>query len=86
MINIPDFVFDEFELGELFRILFEASKSLVAYVAILWNWLTQDILIGFDLPVLGEIGYWINPLEILFGIGLLFLITLWLIKSLVPVA
>ena len=75
---------------KFFQQLWDLALSLLAVIGKVWNWLSSPLKI--DIPLLSNIpmiGNWFNvslnytPLQLL-GVGLLFLIGLWVVKKLIP--
>ncbi len=73
-----------------FHQLWGLAMSLLGVIGKVWNWLSSPLKI--DIPLLSNIpiiGDWFNvslnytPLQML-GVGLLFLIGLWVVKKLIP--
>lgn len=80
-------VFMDFDIGNVFNNLYNIVIQMTLYVSQFWIWLNENIVLNLNIPIIGEIwGLNITPLSIIGGVGILTIVTLWLIKKLVPVA
>lgn len=76
---------EEFDLGKIFKMLYNIVQALSLYVSALWNYLTTPKVFGIEF--LGfELGYTWTLLDLISAGGILVLVTFWIIKALVPVA
>lgn len=71
------------DLGDIFLYLWNGLIALGEIVGDVWQWLTDEHLIGFTLPVIGDVGISIVPMSVI-GVGFIAIMILWLIKALVP--
>ncbi len=74
----------------VFESIWNMALSLIKAIGSVWNWLTTPLKV--DIPLLSDIplvGGWFNisldysPLGLL-GVGVLVLVSLWVIKHIVP--
>lgn len=77
-------------MDNIFEALWNMITSLIEYISIVWNWLSNPLEI--DIPLLSNIpliGNWFqidltwSPIELL-GAGILVLLALWVVKNLIP--
>lgn len=72
-----------FDLGALFRELYNTVIDLSGAVQFIFDWLMKKQTFGFHL--FGElIGIEIVPINVIGASGILLLVGFWLIKALVP--
>lgn len=88
--------------GHVFQILWDFVLQVIKFMSTLWDFLTSKQTIGFniprvDVPVVGSLINWfidfLNdwsltfvPIYVFVGGGLITLLTLYLIKTFVPLA
>lgn len=77
-------------MGNFFQALWEMLTTLIEYIGVVWEWLTEplkiDIPLLSDIPLIGGWFEWnlaFSPIELL-GAGILLLLALWLVKNLIP--
>ncbi len=68
------------DFGNVFDSIWSLAESLIKAIGSVWNWLTTPLeftVMGF--PV--DLGY--SPIGLL-GVGVLVLVSLWVVKHLIP--
>lgn len=69
--------------GDIIQYLWYGIEDIGKILNIVWKWLTEAHLLGFKIPLIGEVGMRIVPLEVI-GVGFITIMALWIIKALVP--
>lgn len=70
------------DTNNVLKILWDFVMMMLSGVGKLWQLLTTPIPLGFDLPIIGFVGFTIPAPILVFGASI---VVFWIIKAIVPV-